>query len=468
MRMKKCFHKLFYLFLSFFLISPFFLPSSSRALTIQQEQELGEKVFQEIKKRWPIVQETSINDYLNKVGQHIIKSIGPQPFPYQFYVLNSPEINAFAVPGGKIFINSGLIILLENEDELAAVLSHEIGHVVARHIAKRGEKIQKVTLATIGAILAGIFLGGQAAGVLATTSVAASETALLKYSREDEDEADYLGLKFMQQAGYNREGMVSVLKKLRRIQGPSTSNIPSYLQTHPALEERLADLEVQMARQPQEKTNYRFLGNLKRIQTKLLVEEKEMSRTAIYFENWLKRAPEEAEAYFGLGLIQKKMGALDRAIISLTKASSLAPHDGEICRELGLVFFLRADLPAAEKNLEKARTLSPQDYLVYFYLGRVYAEEKKTEAALQSLLKARDLRPEFAEVYYHLGQAYGTKNLLGPAYQNFGYYYKLMGDHKTALLHFQKAQQYLNPQTPEGQKINKEIEELSSPRKKTP
>lgn len=437
-------------------------------MTIQQERELAERVFQEIKKRWPIIQELSINDYVNKVGQEIIRSIDPQPFTYQFYVLNSPEINAFAIPGGKVFINSGLLLLLEKEEELAGVLAHEIGHGVARHIARRGEKVQKINLATLGAILAGILLGGPAAGAIATTSVAASETAMLKYSREDEDEADYLGLKFMTQAGYNPEGMLSVLKKLRRRQGPSASEIPAYMQTHPALEARLADLEVQMARRPLEKVSSKSLGNLRRVQTKLLVEEKEISRTATFFENWVKREPEEGEAYFGLGLVQKKMGALDRAIISLTKASTLLPQDGEVLRELGVSFFLRGDLTAAETNLEKARGLSPRDYLVHFYLGRVYVEKKLIDVALQFLLQAKALRPEFADVYYHLGQAYGAKNMLGQAYQNFGYYYKIMGDHKTALLHFQKAQQYFPPQSAEAQQINKEIQELSSAPKNAP
>lgn len=448
----------------FFLLSL----SSARAMTIQEEKELGERVFQEIKKRWPLIQEPSINDYINKVGQEIIRSIDPQPFTYQFYVLNSPEINAFAIPGGKVFINSGLLLLLEREDELAAVLAHEIGHGVARHIARRGEKVQKISLATLGAILAGILLGGPAAGAIATTSVAASETAMLKYSREDEDEADYLGLKFMNQAGYNPEGMLSVLKKLRRRQGPSASDIPAYLQTHPALEARLADLEVQMARRPIEKINSKSLGNLRRVQTKLFVEEKEISRTATFFENWVKREPQEGEAYFGLGLVQKKMGALDRAIINLTKASTLLPQDGEVYRELGVSFFLRGDLSAAEKNLEKARAFSPQDYLIHFYLGRVYAEKKLIDVALESFRQAQALRPEFADVYYHLGQAYGAKNMLGQAYQKFGYYYKIMGDPKTALLHFQKAQQYFPPQSAEAQQINKEIQELSSAPKNIP
>jgi predicted Zn-dependent protease len=458
----------FIIFLSIavFSFTLLFSPGTS-AMTIQEERELGEKIIQEVKKRWPMVQELSSNEYIRGVGKRILQTLDPQPFDYQFYIINSTDINAFAVPGGKVFVNSGLITLVENENELAGVISHEIGHVVARHIAKRGEKAQKITLATLGAILAGIFLGGPATGAIMTSTVAASETALLKYSREDEEEADYLGMKFMNQAGYDRRGMLTMLKKLRRLQGPASGDPPAYLLTHPAIEERAAELEIQMARFPQEKETREPTGNLKRIQTKLIAEEKDIARSLNYFSNWVKRSPEEVEAYFGLGLAQKRMGGLDRAIESFAKALSLAPQDGEIQRELGVAYFLKADLPEARKNLEQARSLSPRDPLIYFNLGRVYGEQKLTEEALQALLRAKELNLNVSEIYYHLGMAYGAKNMLGPAYQNFGYYYKAMGDPKTALVHFQKALTYFNEQSSERQAIRKEIEDLT-PKKKDP
>jgi len=440
---------------------------NTQALTIQEERELGERILQEVKKRWPIVQEPSINAYIRNIGQGILKPLGPQTFEFQFYVLNSPEINAFAVPGGKVFLNSGLILLVENEDELAGVIAHEIGHAIARHIAKRGEKTKKVSLATLGAILAGIFLGGPATEAIVTTTVAASETALLKYSREDEEEADFLGLKFMNQAGYNRQGMITMLKKLRRTQGPASGDPPAYLLTHPALEARAADLEIQMSRFPKEKETAKTTGNLVRIQTKLVVEEKDIARSITYFQNWAQRSPQEAEAFFGLGLAQKRMGGLDRALGSLTKAASLAPQDGEIFRELGITHFLKADLLGAQKNLERARSLLPNDSPVHFYLGRVYAEQKQSELALKSFLRARELDPQLSEVHYHLGMVYGTMNLLGPAYQSLGYYYKALGDHKTALVNFNKALSYFGEQAPERQAIKKEILNLSPPKKES-
>ncbi len=453
-------------FIAFFSYS-LILPPKAPALTIQEERELGEKIVQEIKKRWPILQESSVNEYISGIGRRILQPLGPQPFDYQFFVLNSPEINAFAVPGGKVFLNSGLILLAENEAELAGVISHEIAHVTSRHIAKRGEKTAKISLAALGAVLAGIFLGGAAAGAIATTSIAASETAMLKYSREDEEEADYFGSKYMNQAGYARWGMITMFKKLRRMQGPAAGDPPTYLLTHPAVEERIADLEIQMARYPQEKESHPLTGNLKRMQTKLIAEEKDIFRSLTYFENSLKRTPDEPEAFFGLGLAQKKMGGLDRAIESFSKAAALAPQDGECLRELGTTYLLKANLPEAQKYLERARALSPLDPLVYFYLGRVYAEKKLPDEALQALLRSRELDPQLSGIHYHLGMAYGEKKMLGPAYQNFGYYYKATGDPKTALIHFQKALSYFSEQAPERQAIQKEIKDLSPKKKET-
>ncbi len=434
-------------------------------MTLQQERDLGEKILQEVKEQLPMVQETSAQEYITRVGKGILQSIDSQPFDYEFFIINIPEVNAFAVPGGKVFLNNGLILLVENEDELAGVISHEIGHVVARHIAKRSEKGQIISLAVLGALIAGIFLGGQAPGIIATTSTAVAETAFLKYSREDEEEADYLGSKFMEKAGYNRQGMISFLRKMRRLEGSSSGNLPAYLLTHPAIEARISNLEVQMGHSPKEAEVHKITGNLARIQTKLIVEEKDIARSVLYFENWLKRKPEDSEAYFGLGLAQKKMGGLDRAIENFSKAASLAPKDGEILRELGVSYFLKANLPEAQKYLEKARSLASADALTYFYLGRVYAEQKSLNESLQALLRAKELNPNLPEIFYQLGMAYGAKDMLGQAYQSFGCHFKSIGDFKTALIHFNKALPFFTENTPEYQAIQKEIQELSTKKK---
>ena len=436
-------------------------------MTHQEERELGEKVLQEVKRVWPIIQDPAVNEYVSKIGKRILKTMETQPFEYQYYVLNTPDMNAFAVPGGKVFVNSGLILMVENEDELAGVMAHEIGHVVARHIAKQSEQGLKMGLATLGALLAGILLGPQAAAAIVTTTSAATGTMMLKYSRDNEEEADYLGLRFMEKAGYDPKAMVSMFKKMRRVSGPSSSDPPIYLLTHPAVEQRMENLEVQMAHLPKIEEKRPPEGNLKRLQTKLVVEEKDVARSVVFFENCLKRKEDDPECLFGLGLAQRRMGGLDRSIENLSRAASMAPQDVEINRELGTAYFLKANLPEARKYLEQARSLSPSDARIYFYLGRVYLEEKSTDQAIQALITANRLDPNFAENYYHLAMAFSAKGNLGEAYRSLGYYYKLSGSTLAALAQFQKALSYFRDPSPERTSTQKEIENLT-PKKKEP
>ncbi len=436
-------------------------------MTNQEERELGEKVLQEVKKVWPMVPEPGVADYVTRIGKRILSTMEPQPFRYEFYVLNTSELNAFAVPGGKVFVNSGLILAVDNEDELAGVMAHEIGHVVARHIARQSEQGMKLGLAVLGALLAGIFLGPQAAAAIGVTSQAAAGTMMLKYSRENEEEADHLGLKFMEKAGYDRQAMISMLKKLRRFSGPAYSDPPPYLLTHPALEQRMENLEIQMSHLTPPEIRRDPEGNLKRIQTRLVVEEKDIARSVSYFENCLKRTPDDPECLFGLGLAQRRMGGLDRSVENISRAASLLPRDSEVMRELGAAYFLKANLPEAKKYLEQARSQSPLDARLYFYLGRIYLEEKSNDQALQALLTANKLDPNFPDNYYHLAQAYGNAGKLGDAYRSLGYYYKLSGSGPAAMAQFQKALPYFSEGSPERAAIQKDIEDLT-PKKKDP
>jgi len=457
--------KLCVLLAGVFFFSSLYTPSPSLAMTIQEERELGEKVLQEVRKIWPMVQDPAPREYVARIGNRILATLEPQPFKYEFYVLNTPEINAFAVPGGKVFFNSGLIQMVESEDELAGVIAHEMGHIVGRHIARQSEAGMKLGLATLGALLAGIFLGPAAASAIGVTAQAASATVMLKYSREHEEESDYLGLKFMERAGYDPRAMVSMLKKIRRVSGPASSDPPAYLVTHPAADVRASNMEIQMMSLPKKEKTRPPEGNLKRIQTKLAAEEKDTARSVSYFENCRKRLPDDPECLFGLGLAQRKMGALDRSIESLSLAASMLPQDAEIHRELAAAYFLKANLGEAQKYAEQARSLSPSDAKTYFYLGRIYLEQKKTDPALEAFLTANKLDPNFGENYYHLAMAYGAKNMPGPAYRSLGYYYRLMGDGKTALIQFQKALPYFKDSPPESAVIRKEIEDLTPPKK---
>ena len=164
-------------------------------LSLEEERKLGQLFIMEIKKRKLLTRDPYIQQYIEDIGQRIVTQIGPQPFRYNFYVLNDPNINAFAAPAGHIFVYSGLINLLDNESELVGVLSHEIGHVTARHIAQQIEKASKLSLPTLAAIMAGVMVagGGEATEAIIAGTIAGETSLMLKFSREDEEEADRLG-----------------------------------------------------------------------------------------------------------------------------------------------------------------------------------------------------------------------------------------------------------------------------------
>ncbi|HSO20751.1 MAG TPA: M48 family metallopeptidase, partial [Desulfosarcina sp.] len=216
-------------------------------ITIQEERELSREFMEVVKAQFPLIEDPIIVDYVNRVGRRILAVAPPQPFEYHFYVLREDVYNAFATPAGHIFFNSGLFAALESEEELAGIIGHEIAHVICRHISDRIESSKKIGMATLAGMVAGVLLGagGAAAAASAVTvgSVAAGQTAALAYSRQNEMQADQLGLEYLALAGYSGEGLLTSLKKIRSKQWYGSEQIPTYLTTHPASEERMSYID---------------------------------------------------------------------------------------------------------------------------------------------------------------------------------------------------------------------------------
>ncbi len=232
------------LFLSIFcslllVFSPF--PSQkANAFSVGEEKELGEKLLSVVRQEFTLLDDPDISQYINSLGQEIVKEAGPQYFNFHFFVINNKEFNAFAAPSGLIFVHSGLIETMDNEDELFGVLAHETGHVVSRHIAQRMEKDKKMSIGTAALILAGIAVGAGPLGeALITGSMAASESMNLHFSRQDEEEADRLAYEWMKEDNRNPQEMVTMLQKMVRISKYRLGNTPPYLLTHPEPERRV-------------------------------------------------------------------------------------------------------------------------------------------------------------------------------------------------------------------------------------
>ncbi|MEE8399908.1 MAG: M48 family metalloprotease, partial [Desulfobacterales bacterium] len=135
------------------------IPHQAYAITTKKEKEMSEEFKEAVFSYFEVINDPLITDYVNRVGQRIMEKIPPQPFDYHFYVIKESQYNAFAGPGGLIFIHSGLFIAMESEEELAGILAHEISHVTNRHISDRAGRSTIIGIATLAALAAGILLG---------------------------------------------------------------------------------------------------------------------------------------------------------------------------------------------------------------------------------------------------------------------------------------------------------------------
>src|SRR5262245_35302193 len=185
--------------------------SNKGYLSEEDELKLAEQVHQELLKQTRLVQDRSVNDYVNSVGQRLARNSQRPNIPWRFYVVDDKSINAFATLGGRVYVHTGLLAATKSESQLASVLGHEIGHIVGRHGLENVKRSQKTGLLAGLAAIGGAILGGQAGanlGGLAGNMIAGGY--LMKHSRDAEREADYLGLYELKESGYNTGGMVEM------------------------------------------------------------------------------------------------------------------------------------------------------------------------------------------------------------------------------------------------------------------
>ncbi len=231
------------------MIAPLALAASLSACGISQQQEvqMGQQYSQQINAQLPIVSDPEVNRYVNLLGDQIASHTSRADLDWHFYVVDSKEVNAFAVPGGYVYVNRGLIERTGAMDELAGVLGHEIGHVVRRHSIKQMEKQQGAQVGvTLACVLTNI-CGSQAAG--AAINVAGS-AVFARFSRNDEAEADQEGVVNTVRAGISPAGMVTMFEKLLDERKSRPGAVEGWFSTHPLEEDRIQAVRAQIATIP--------------------------------------------------------------------------------------------------------------------------------------------------------------------------------------------------------------------------
>lgn len=243
----------------------------------EKEAAIGRQLAMEVEQQSKMVDDPLITEYVNRVGQNIVLHSDAK-VPFTIKVIDTDEPNAFALPGGYFFVNKGLILMSENESELAGVMAHEIAHIAARHAMENQGKGQLINWGILGGI---IFGGGIASTVLQNAGGFGQLLAGLKFSRGAEEEADRLGVQYMYAAGYDPTGMATMFEKLASLNKKNPNKFAKLFQTHPQPVDRREKSVSLVARFPEKEEYVISTSEFNRVKARLLKTTNARATTAI-------------------------------------------------------------------------------------------------------------------------------------------------------------------------------------------
>lgn len=412
------------------------------ALTLEEEEKAGQEFAIAVKQQLEVIDDPFIDNYINDLGNYLLKSVETRHFKYRFYAVKNEEINAFAGPGGHIVVFSGLIKVMDEIDELAAVVSHEIAHVSNRHISQQLSQNAKLNVASMLGMLAGILVGGgDASEAVMIGSQAAVQQQQLGYSRDAERQADQAGFKYALGAGFDPAAITRVHKKLQAGHW-GADEVPAYLLTHPIGPERISNIESIL------KTPYVVVSkeeNLKLrelyplFRTVIMAKYEQRDEMTSYYTSELEKNPESPLGNLGMGIILKEKGEYPASITHLEKAVKALADPSPVINYLSEVYQLNGDTEKAVSILKESINKNGNDKINLLTLTTIYENAGDFDKTIEIYERLKLLEPVEENIFYSLGYSYGKINRLGLAHYNFGLFHERSKNIKEAHFHYMEA-----------------------------
>jgi predicted Zn-dependent protease len=215
-------------------------------ISVNDEIAIGRQANAHVKQKTPEVSDATVAGYVRSLGRSLAAHADGPRYPYTFDVANYREVNAFALPGGPVWVHRGALEAAQNESQLASVVAHEVAHIAKRHAASQ---LTKATAANLGLGILGALLGdGRGSQIAQIGAAIGAQTAMAKFSRDDEREADAAGLQYMRRAGFDTRGAIEFMQILRGKQGRDPGSVETFFASHPAPAERMSRLQQEASR----------------------------------------------------------------------------------------------------------------------------------------------------------------------------------------------------------------------------
>lgn len=408
------------------------------ALTRAQERDLGRQMMAQVWRQIPLLDDPEINAYLQDLGERLATHSDAPELDYHFFVVDLPYINAFAMPGGYIGVNAGLILSTRSESELAGVLAHEIAHVTQRHLARRLEASQRMSLQNTALLLASVLIGMQnpeAGSAAAAASMAGSIQQQLNYSRAFEHEADNLGIRMLAAANLDPQGMPVFFSRMAdatRYQNQP----PEYLSTHPVTDARIAESTSRAAAM---RPNHLFESSAFRfMQYRLQALESKPPRVND-FKALVQHADKNSKpaARYGLALAlaanrdyDQAREILDELIQQVGEQPSLLLAQAQLERDAG-------NLTRSHELYKQTLALYPGNRPALIGLTELLLQKNEAEQAYWLLNRALPVREP--SVYWLLAKSASAAKMPIESHLAMAEYYELRSDLDSALVQLQQV-----------------------------
>jgi len=419
---------------------------SQAAMTIAQEHKIGEMIMRQIRAAGAYLEDPEVNDYLNELGHRLVAAIPEGRQEFEFFAVGDSTVNAFALPGGYVGVNTGLILLAQSESELASVLAHEITHVTQRHMARSLTKEKNALLYMLAGLALAIAASrsGSSSSGQATSAAIASGQALalqsqINFTRENEYEADRIGFQRLEAAGYDVYAAATLMDRLQKSSRFADGNAPSYLRSHPVTHERVAEAQSRAFGKPYKQVADSIEFHLVRA---LLRSYAGTPREAVaYFKDALteRKFNNEVAARYGLVASLLRNEEFPQAITELAALEKIAPPHPMIEAMAGHVLMESGKLDLAIERFKSALVRYPNKLqLIYDYPQALAKAGRQREAA--AFLETELARfPQDGPLHRIAARTFSELGQKQQEHRHQGEYYAWQGDYKEAVRQFELA-----------------------------
>jgi beta-barrel assembly-enhancing protease len=419
---------------------------ASTSLSLVDEYKIGLMIVRSLRDAGQIVEDPEINEYLQTLGMSLASNAHEGAHRFTFFAVKDSGINAFALPGGFIGVNAGLVKATRNESELAGVLAHEIAHVTQRHIARSVQNSGRSNLASAAAILAAILIGattGLPSDAVMGTVVASQGLAAqqqISFTRANETEADRVGIGILAAAGFDPGGMPDFFWTLQQHGGGSERNIPDLLRTHPVTSDRIAESRDRASKmdRPRHEDSVSYALIRERLAVQSLPPESNFR--ALYHNAQSVDLPTNDGELYGRALALMRSDAPDQALPILQDMLAKRPDITLYYAALGQAYLAAGQVDAARATLEKAMSLFPRSVPVTMRYAETLMRDGDPKRAHVVLLDLFNNVPPTPEQARYTAIAANAAGDVADAYYYMSEYHVISGDLALAIDQLRLAQ----------------------------